>query len=83
MLTPRQITGADESHLVDIENQRLEEQAARAYVKLKQAASNNGIEVRIASGFRSLDRQLSIWNRKWRGSSLCAIKMAILLTPMP
>ena len=67
MLSLRHITGATESHLIDIESQRLEEQTARAYMKLKQAALGNGVDIRIASGFRSLDRQLSIWNRKWRG----------------
>lgn len=81
MLALKQVTGADESHLVDIESHRLEQQTASAYVELKKAASNNDIGLRIASGFRSLERQLSIWNRKWRGELALRNKSGDVINP--
>lgn len=38
-----------------------------AFVALREAARDAGFDLRILSGFRSFDRQLSIWNRKVRG----------------
>ena len=35
--------------------------------ELRAAAATEGFDVRVLSGFRSFDRQLSIWNRKARG----------------
>lgn len=37
------------------------------FTKMQQAAFTDGIEIDIASGFRSFDRQLSIFNRKLTG----------------
>ncbi|MCC6930995.1 MAG: M15 family metallopeptidase [Gemmatimonadaceae bacterium] len=36
-------------------------------LRLREAASREGFDLRLESGFRSFDRQLSIWNRKVRG----------------
>lgn len=37
------------------------------FSRLRDSASAQGFELRILSGFRSFERQLSIWNRKARG----------------
>jgi LAS superfamily LD-carboxypeptidase LdcB len=37
------------------------------YFQLREAASQAGFELEILSGFRSFERQLTIWNRKARG----------------
>ncbi|MGM0429100.1 MAG: M15 family metallopeptidase [Pseudomonadota bacterium] len=67
MLSNTELTGACETHLTGVGKHKLHPDAAQAYLALQKAAAANGIELAIASGFRSLDRQLSIWNRKWRG----------------
>jgi len=38
-----------------------------AFGRLQIRAAESGIELAVASGYRSFDRQLSIWNRKVRG----------------
>tara|TARA_R100001509_G_C4866763_1_gene215311 strand:+ start:189 stop:896 length:708 start_codon:yes stop_codon:yes gene_type:complete len=67
MLSSNELTGASETHLTAVDGHKLHPDAAQAYLAMQKAAATNGIELAIASGFRSLDRQLSIWNRKWRG----------------
>jgi len=37
------------------------------FLRLRDAAGDAGFDLRILSGFRSFERQLSIWNRKVRG----------------
>jgi len=67
MLSNEELTGACETHLQTVDEHKLHPEVAKAYLRMKSSAANNGIELAIASGFRSLERQLSIWNRKWRG----------------
>ncbi|MGM0629755.1 MAG: M15 family metallopeptidase [Pseudomonadota bacterium] len=67
MLSNTELTGTCETHLTAVDGHKLHPDAAQAYLALQKAAAANGLELAIASGFRSLDRQLSIWNRKWRG----------------
>lgn len=66
-LTPDQLTGATDSHLVSVDGHQLQPEAATAYNQMQAAARANGVELAIASGFRSLQRQQAIWNRKWSG----------------
>ena len=40
---------------------------ARAFMKLRQAAVRDGIDLWPVSGFRSFQRQVHIWNQKWHG----------------
>lgn len=64
----RQLTGADESHLVELEGRhRLQREAATAFGRLQRDAREAGFELAIASSFRSFQRQLSIWNGKASG----------------
>jgi LAS superfamily LD-carboxypeptidase LdcB len=67
-LNPQQLTGREESHLVDLPcGQRLQEPVAHAFTQLQDEARAAGFELAIASGFRSYARQLAIWNGKARG----------------
>ena len=49
-------------------------QMRTAFDALKKSAETAGIELKIASGFRSFDRQLQIWNNKFIGNT--AIKQS-------
>ncbi|MDA9843743.1 M15 family metallopeptidase [Flavobacteriaceae bacterium] len=40
--------------------------AGKAFVKMQKAAKKDGILLQIVSGYRSYDRQKSIWNRKFK-----------------
>ena len=53
--------------LVNCETVFLHSGAAEAFALLKEQAAAADIDLRIASGFRNFDRQLSIWNRKAAG----------------
>ena len=68
MITSAQRLGKAQDHLLTlIDGHMLHPLAARAFEEMKKAASRDGITLAIASGFRSFDRQLLIWNRKWSG----------------
>ena len=64
-----QLTGKDESHLeTDSRGLRLYPECGRALAKLRTRASREGFDLRVASGYRSFDRQLAIWNTKAGGT---------------
>lgn len=44
-------------------------EAADAYIKMKVAAAKDGFELKVVSSYRSFDRQLAIWNRKFEINS--------------
>lgn len=44
-------------------------QMVAAFELLRKSAKTAGIELKIASGFRSFDRQLHIWNNKFEGNT--------------
>ena len=69
-LTLQQLCGQQHDHVADVagENALLHPTVASAYIRLREAAAAAGIQLAIASGFRSFERQLSIWNRKWSGA---------------
>lgn len=52
----------------------IHQQMLTAFEALSHSAQTAGIELKIASGFRSFDRQLHIWNNKFIGKT--AIKKA-------
>jgi len=45
----------------------IHQQINSAFKALKRSAKTAGIELKIASGFRSFERQLQIWNNKFTG----------------
>lgn len=60
--------GVHNEELVDAGNgQRLHQAVVGPFSEMQQAAAEDGIGCQIVSGFRDFERQLTIWNRKWRG----------------
>lgn len=67
-LTLVQLLGLEESHLVDLPcGQKLQADVAEAFAALVSDARAAGFELAVASGFRSFERQLAIWNGKASG----------------
>lgn len=71
-MIPANVVGQSETHLCDASDaEALAVSVHRGVVapfrELRDAAALAGFDVAILSGFRSFDRQLSIWNRKARG----------------
>src|SRR5687767_12053862 len=64
-----QLTGRTREHLTEVSDARLylHRGVAAAYLAMRAAALADGIELRAFSGFRDFDRQLAIWNAKFRG----------------
>lgn len=62
-----QLTGRSSSHLVAYENSLLHPLALKAFLKLQKEAKKEDIEIKIASSYRSYERQLLIWNEKAQG----------------
>lgn len=73
MLTQRQLTGQDDSHVVTATccraTVRLQPTVFAAYEAMTAAANEAGLAIDIASGFRDFARQQSIWNRKFSGAA--------------
>ena len=70
MLTSAQLTGRDLSHISEAHGKQMQPAVARAFAAMQQAAQQQGLEIAVASGFRSFERQLTIWNRKFQGDSI-------------
>lgn len=69
---PAVLLGRSEAHLcsaTDAEElgARLHRDAVEPFRALREAARREGFDLTILSGFRSFERQLSIWNRKAAG----------------
>jgi LAS superfamily LD-carboxypeptidase LdcB len=69
MLDALQLTGRAGDHVVaiDLPPATVHRDTASALRALHDAARADGIELRVASGFRDFERQAAIWNAKWRG----------------
>ncbi len=69
MLDPFELTGRVRTHLIDIEVPRctLHRDAVEPFLALRGAALADGIDLVPVSSFRDFDRQLAIWNAKYRG----------------
>ena len=67
-LSTAQLTGRDDSHLVELPSgHRLQPAVAEAFSALQRDAQEAGFDLAIASSFRSCSRQLAIWNAKASG----------------
>ena len=67
-LTVAQLTGRDDSHITYADRGvGLTAETWQAFTALRKAGAQQGFDLSIASGYRSFDRQLSIWNGKARG----------------
>lgn len=68
LLSSAQLTGREETHLVELPcGHRLQAEAAAAFAALQEDARAAGFDLVIASSFRSYKRQLAIWNGKAAG----------------
>lgn len=62
------MTGRSEAHLVPLAGSvSLHRDVLEPFLKLQQAAADAGFDLQVASGFRSYQRQLAIWNAKAEG----------------
>ena len=76
-----QLTGQSQSHLQAVfPGHFLHRDVVTAYLALVEQAAEEGIALRLASGFRSFDRQLAIWNAKARGERPVAGRHGELVT---
>lgn len=68
-LTDQHWLGLAEDHLArsQCDGHRLMPATLQAFQLMQQAAEQDGIDIRIASGYRSFSRQLAIWNGKFSG----------------
>jgi LAS superfamily LD-carboxypeptidase LdcB len=64
-----ELTGRARSHIIELESPKcsLHYEAVAAFLGLRDAAAVAGLQVEAVSSFRDFDRQLVLWNRKWRG----------------
>jgi LAS superfamily LD-carboxypeptidase LdcB len=64
-----ELTGRARTHIVELERPRcaLHYAAATSFLAMRDAAALAGIDLQAASSFRDFERQLAIWNGKWRG----------------
>lgn len=59
------LTGQTEAHVIEVfPGHFLHEQVVGPYRALVDLANQSGLDLRLASGFRSFHRQLAIWNAK-------------------
>ena len=59
------LTGMDNSKIVG-DTIQLERETYNAFIKMKDAAENDGIKIKLISGFRDFYRQQTIWNNKYK-----------------
>ena len=64
-----QLTGRARDHLADLSDSRcsLHREVVPPFLAMRAAAAADGIELAAFSGFRDFERQLAIWNGKFRG----------------
>lgn len=62
------ILGLSSANLINLgHGHKLLPEVAYAFERMQQAAKKNDINISICSSFRSFDKQLSIWNKKFSG----------------
>lgn len=67
-MTPLQLTGQVQTHLIEFApNRLLHKKVVADFSALQLAAKKQGFTLHIASAFRSFERQLQIWNNKYSG----------------
>ena len=73
-ISAEMISGKTEAHLSVLDNISglgnaclLHTDVIKPFLTMREAAAKKGLDLRVASGFRSYERQLSIWNGKATG----------------
>ena len=70
-ITDEQWLGKHSQHLVDAGHGHLLHPTVQlAFTAMQQKAHSDGIDLHIVSSFRSFERQLAIFNKKWRGEAV-------------
>lgn len=71
MMTPEQLTGKNQDHLVEVlfgqKYFLVHQQVSEDLLTLRESAARAGFNLNIASGFRDFERQRTIWNNKMAG----------------
>jgi LAS superfamily LD-carboxypeptidase LdcB len=82
MLNARELTGRASTHVLESPELRciLHPEALIAAKALKAAAREAGLDVGIVSAFRSFDRQVTLWNAKFRGERPLLDRAGVPLT---
>jgi len=64
-----ELTGRARTHIIDLEQPRcaLHFAVVASLLSMRDAAARAGVDLVPASSFRDFDRQVQLWNRKWRG----------------
>jgi len=64
-----ELTGRARTHVVELEHPRcvLHVEAVTSFLAMRDAATAAGIDLVAVSSFRDFERQVFLWNRKWRG----------------
>ena len=64
-----ELTGRARTHIIELDTPRcaLHYEAVAAFLGMRDAARAEEIDLQAVSSFRDYDRQLVLWNRKWRG----------------
>ena len=64
-----ELTGRARTHIVEIDQPRcaLHYQVVASFLAMREAAARSAIDLQAVSSFRDFDRQVVLWNRKWRG----------------
>jgi len=61
------LTGKSDRHLADFDGCRVHRELVEPLRQLQRCGGESGLDIRIASGFRSFEQQLHIWNAKANG----------------
>mgnify|MGYP001085371985 CR=1 FL=1 len=76
------VFGTSQLHLTELEGGPLVHQdVANPWIKFQSAAAQDGIEIKIASAYRSFERQLLICNRKYLGKTIVKDDNGNVITP--
>jgi LAS superfamily LD-carboxypeptidase LdcB len=64
-----ELTGRTRTHIVDLDEPTcsLHYEVVASFLPMRDEAARAGIDLRPVSSFRDFERQLLLWNRKWRG----------------
>ncbi len=77
-----EVFGQTKDHLCFLsERVAVHKRMKHAFIALQDAAKTQGFELKIASGFRSFERQLIIWNNKFSGKTALKGKTGEVINP--
>ena len=71
MITPLNLMGLDDSHLIDCQfAHKLRATVCQAFKQMQVAAQADGIDCQIVSAYRGFEQQKAIWEKKWAGEKV-------------